>query len=607
MEDPTTELPAAGDDSTTRLEQARGRRTDPRSGRERTDPRSGRERRIGPYRLLDRLGEGGMGVVHRAIGPNGGEVAIKVLRPHVAYDEKARERLRREVSSLTRVRAAGVAGVLDADTDGEQPYLVTEYVPGPPLDDVVEERGPLDPEQLATLGRGLAEALREIHAVGVVHRDLKPGNVLMVGDRPVLIDFGIAHIGDDSRLTQTGLVMGTPGYLSPEIVDGADVGPATDWWGWAATLAFAASGRAPFGKGPMPVILDRVARGQADLSGVDPRIRPLLEAALSPEPQRRPSADEVLRELDVFARGGMTGAIVARRAARPGTTPIGRSAPAARPGAPGSAIDAAGGQPLHHKNAPVRPQQPRTERIDPRGSSAGSQVAPQVPQQWVADPSAVQAAAPARDPRIGQPARTWTLTCLALAVTGLSMLAPIVAWFAALAWIFAARWNDKATTAMVLRRYAAGHRKSDRAVAMALSPWHALQAALSTLLAAIIPVFLGAVTVVVVAFGSNFAGIASATYGRPLAIGAGTLVALWSAWWGVGGTATRRGSRSLVRTLAPNRQITLGVVIGLLVMAVLCILVAAGRLDEPLSWWPYTDSTQVPGSGIIPGIPASWR
>lgn len=551
-------------------------------------PPADRERRIGPYRLRERLGEGGMGVVYRALSPAGDDVAIKVLRPHVAYDDKARERLRREVSSLTRVRADGVAGVLDADADGEQPYLVTQYVPGPPLDEVVEQRGPLDPEQLAALGRGLAQALREIHASGVVHRDLKPGNVLMVGDRPVLIDFGIAHIGDDSRLTQTGLVMGTPGYLSPEIVDGADVGPATDWWGWAATLAFAASGRPPFGKGPMPVILDRVARGQADLSGVDRRIRPLLEAALSPEPSGRPSAHEVLRELDVFARGGMTGEIVARR--RPGTTPIGRATP--------HGVRA----PRARQAAPAKPESPRTEWIDPVVRQPDSQPSAD---QWPGSHAVGQPIQ--RDPRIGQPARTWTLFVLALATVGVSMVFPIVAWFAVLAWIFAARWNDKATTAMVLRRYAAGHRKSDRAVAMALSPWHALQAALSTLLGSIIPIFLGAVTVVLVAFASSVAGLASANYGRPLAIGAGTLVALWSAWWGVGGTATRRGSRSLVRTVAPSRQVTAGALAILLAIAVVCGLLALGHLDEALHWWPYSDSGQVPGSGIIPGIPANWR
>ena len=136
---------------------------------------------------------------------------------------------------------------------------------------------------------------------GVIHRDLKPANVLLLDGDPVVIDFGIAHVADDIRLTMTGLVMGTPGYLSPEVVEGAPVTEATDWWGWAATLAFAASGAPPFGRGPMDVVLDRVRRGQADLSGVDQRLVPLLRAALSPIPAERPHAHEVVQALDRYA------------------------------------------------------------------------------------------------------------------------------------------------------------------------------------------------------------------------------------------------------------------------------------------------------------------
>ena len=237
--------------------------------------------RLGPYRLVSRLGEGGMGVVHLALDAHGRAVAIKVLRPHVAYDPEARWRLEREVDTLTRIRSTRVAAVVDSDITGDRPYLVTRYVAGPSLDDVVTDEGPLGPDELVRLGRGLVEALEAIHGVGVVHRDLKPGNVLLEDGEPVVIDFGIAHIADDVRLTSSGLVMGTPGYLSPEVIGGSPVTQATDWWGWAATLAFAASGRPPFGRGPMDVVLGRVSRGETDLSGVDQRLSPLLAAALS--------------------------------------------------------------------------------------------------------------------------------------------------------------------------------------------------------------------------------------------------------------------------------------------------------------------------------------
>src|SRR4051812_5488523 len=231
---------------------------------------------LGPYRLRGKLGEGGMGVVHLGIDPSGRAVAVKVLRAHVAHDPDARARLAREVSTLRRVRHPLVAEVLDADVDGEQPYVVTRFVPGSGLDAVVRDAGRLDADRLVRLGRGLSSALGAIHAAGVVHRDLKPANVLMLDGDPVVIDFGIAHVADDVRLTSAGLVMGTPGYLSPEVVDGDPVTPATDWWGWAATLAFAASGRPPFGRGPMDVVIDRVRRGGGGPAGGGAGARPRL-------------------------------------------------------------------------------------------------------------------------------------------------------------------------------------------------------------------------------------------------------------------------------------------------------------------------------------------
>lgn len=276
------------------------------------------QRQVGGYRLLERLGEGGMGVVHRALDPQGRPVAIKLMRPHIAHDADARRRLAREVDILARVRDERVAAVLDADTDGDAPYVVTEFVPGVPLDDLIEDQGPLDMRGLVTLGEGLAEALTAIHRAGIVHRDLKPGNVMMVRDRPVVIDFGIAQVADDVRLTMTGMVMGTPGYLSPELVEGGEVTEATDWWGWAACLAFAASGNPPFGRGPMAVVLDRVTRGRPDLNGVDERLRPLLEAALATDARQRPEAGVVIDALRAYAGDRpVTEVLQARRPAPP--------------------------------------------------------------------------------------------------------------------------------------------------------------------------------------------------------------------------------------------------------------------------------------------------
>src|SRR5215212_103162 len=259
---------------------------------------------IGPYRPVQRIGEGGMGVVHLALDPQGRAVALKVLRDHVCADPEARARLRREVESLRRVRSPHVAEVLGADLDGERPYLATRYVPGPTLEDQVRAEGPLLVADVVSVGLVLAEALAAIHAARVVHRDLKPANVLLLDGDPVLVDFGIAHLADQTRITRAGLVMGTPGYLSPEVVAGWPVTPGTDWWGWGSTLAFAATGRSPFGSGPLEVVLDRVRQGRPDLAGIDPRLGAVLEAALRPEPARRPPASELVAMLRVAGTAG---------------------------------------------------------------------------------------------------------------------------------------------------------------------------------------------------------------------------------------------------------------------------------------------------------------
>lgn len=248
---------------------------------------------VGGYELLARLGEGGMGVVHLARRPGGDRVALKVLRPHIVGDDEARRRLAREVSSLTRIRSRRVAEIVDADPWGEVPFVATRYVPGLSLHDHVGEEGPVTGDDLLWLAECLAEALAAVHGVGVLHRDVKPSNVLMEGRTPILIDFGLARLADDPRLTQTGWLLGTPGYLAPEILHGEDATPAADVHSFAATVAFAATGNAPFGRGPSMAIMDRVRRGEHDLTGVDPRLEALLEDCLDPDPRRRPSLPEV--------------------------------------------------------------------------------------------------------------------------------------------------------------------------------------------------------------------------------------------------------------------------------------------------------------------------
>ncbi|GIH24850.1 hypothetical protein Aph01nite_31600 [Acrocarpospora phusangensis] len=249
--------------------------------------------RLGPYRLLRRLGEGGMGVVHLALDPHGRQVAVKVLRPEVAGDDTARRRLSREVETMRRVRNRHIAEVVDADVTGQRPYIVTRYVPGRPLDEIVKQDGALPVEALLKVAAGVAEALAAVHAAGVIHRDLKPGNVLMLDGEPVLIDFGIAQAVDATRLTQTGMFIGTPGYLAPEIIEGHEAGPEVDVHAWAGTLIYAATGLPPFGKGTLEMIFFNITSGKANVEGTPQVMQPVLRAALQRDPSRRPSAAEL--------------------------------------------------------------------------------------------------------------------------------------------------------------------------------------------------------------------------------------------------------------------------------------------------------------------------
>jgi predicted Ser/Thr protein kinase len=251
------------------------------------------EERLGPYRLREQLGEGGMGVVYLARDASDEPVAVKVLRQGVPAEATARRRLAREVDVMRRVHSPFVAEVIDADVEGSPPYIVTRYVGGRTLDELVAAEGPMTGQALASLARGLAAALVAIHSAGVVHRDLKPGNVMLVDGQPVVIDFGIAQAPDSTRLTMTGMFMGTPGYLAPEVIEGKPSGPAADVHSWAATIAYAATGRPPFGTGQFEAIFYKIVHGQPDLDTLPRPLLPIVLSALARDPSRRPSATDL--------------------------------------------------------------------------------------------------------------------------------------------------------------------------------------------------------------------------------------------------------------------------------------------------------------------------
>ncbi|GAA2216448.1 hypothetical protein GCM10009850_119170 [Nonomuraea monospora] len=261
---------------------------------------------LGPYRMVRKIGEGGMGVAHLGLDGAGREVAIKVLHPHVAADLKARDRLFREVETMRRVRSSYVAEVLDAELSGPRPYVVTRFAPGRTLEDTVLTEGPLPPHEVIRLAQGLCQALVDIHAAGVIHRDLKPSNVMMVNGRPLVIDFGIAHLVDAARLTQSGMFVGTPGYLAPEIIRGAQITQAADVHALASTVFFAATGLPPFGTGTFEAVCFNTMEGRSQIDKAPVWLRDWLSRALQVDPSARPGAGELLRmagALDPAGRG----------------------------------------------------------------------------------------------------------------------------------------------------------------------------------------------------------------------------------------------------------------------------------------------------------------
>jgi tRNA A-37 threonylcarbamoyl transferase component Bud32 len=243
---------------------------------------------VGEFQLRARLGSGGMGRVYLGYSRAGRAVAVKVIHPGLARDPEFRQRFSREVAAARSVSGMYTAPVVAAGLDADPPWLATAYVPGPPLSDVVSRHGPLPEPATWRLAAGLAEALGAVHASGLVHRDLKPANVLLAPDGPHVIDFGISRALDGTSVTAAGMVVGTPGYMSPEQAEGAAVGPASDVFSLGCVLAYAATGNAPFGKGSAASVLYRVVAGQPDLAGVPDRLRGVITACLAKDPAQRP-------------------------------------------------------------------------------------------------------------------------------------------------------------------------------------------------------------------------------------------------------------------------------------------------------------------------------
>jgi predicted Ser/Thr protein kinase len=536
-------------------------------------------RKIGPYRVIEKIGEGGMGVVYLGTDADKRRVAIKVLGSAVAGDPSARQRLAREVETMRRVRNRYVAEVLDADVQGPAPYIVTRYVPGRTLEDAVRQDGPLRGMALDSFAEGLAEALAAIHAAGVVHRDLKPGNVMLDAGQPVIIDFGIAHIPDSTRLTKTGLVMGTPGYLAPEVIEGAPSSGGSDVHSWGATVAYAATGRQPFGSGTFQTIFFRVLEGKPDVAGIPPHLLPFVTAALSTDPQARPSARWLAGQL------GMP-----TSAARMASTRADYNAPSTR-------FDYASTRVMPPRPAPLAAPPARIAYRSP--AEAARDVADLLPPVApAAAPPRRQAQAPAAVPASGPRQPDWQPTGLGLlslaagvAAVALSVLLPVAGTALSLAVITLLRAADRAQSRLTERRSLRGAQPSDIVIVIVTAPLTVVRAALTTVLLAPLAIMVGLL-----------AGVASVIFtGAQTLPGAGSwaagaAVALYCV--GPGSHAPRRQLRRMSTTVIRSRA---ALTVAFISTWALALAVVSSAFSQPPLIWPATSST-IPH--LLPGLPS---
>nr|WP_297426592.1 serine/threonine-protein kinase [uncultured Actinotalea sp.] len=584
---------------------------------------------IGGYRVLGPLGRGGMGSVYRAVDADGVAVAMKVLHPHLAADDAHRERLRREVANLQRVRHPAVARVLDAEIDADDAFVVTELVDGTDLAARVRDEGPLAGAALADLAARLREALEVVHAAGVLHRDLSPGNVVLSPRGPVLIDFGIAQAVEDARVTATGLVAGTPGYLSPEMVRGDEPTAAADWWGWAAVLAFAATGRPPFGTRPLAAVLARVESGESDLAGLDPRTTAALRSALAVDPARRAEPGTVVDELRRAAGGdtaleGDTQLLPGGRATQ--VVPAGATAvlPPWTPGAAGPDGTGRGGP-------DGGPGEERTAVLPVSGVAGAAEHATVVlpagrpDEAWSAedgdeyrdaddeayadgddgyDGAAADGAGDdgAVDPGIVEPppVRRRPVSVLAVGVVLVALAAtrPVTALLAGVALAAVARTVGVGVRSLYRRRARRGERRDDAARSALASPWYLVIGVLGVVPAALVAastvVVVGGVTWWLVGSGrfvvaapapgeaaGELAG--NAPWVTPALLAAAAAIGLVVLWFGPLMRTARTGARWALRAVAPGRAGAAVLVVLALAAAAVVVATSSGTGTV---WWP---------------------
>jgi serine/threonine protein kinase len=555
---------------------------------------------VGHYHLLNVLGEGGMGVVHLGVDAQGRKVAVKVLRPAVAGDATALRRLAREVDTMRRVHSPHVAEIIDADITAERPYIVTQYVPGRTLEQIVlEDSGPLSGRPLQRLAAGLATALTAIHAAGVIHRDLKPGNVMFLDGEPVLIDFGIAQVVDSTRLTATGMVIGTPGYLAPEIIEGEDAGAPADVHSWAGTLVFAATGRPPFGAGTFESIFYKIMQGAPDLDGVPDGLLPLIRSAMARHPVERPTAPklaELSRRIDLDATLTDQTRIdrplptytpqASAPMAMPGPAPalpvqprpepvpaqpkdfIGLLPPAAPPPAPGPY----GPSPYANPYSP--PETGRPGDRQGRRQPPPAQPEPYDPRR--ADP---QRRPDPRRPDAPKPPKPYgwyrIVSLMLLAVSaGFALQLPVLTLIVVVISVFVLRVGDRAGQSLTAKRTRTGPTSGDVVGAVLKSPLGVPRALLSTLLLTALGLLAGGVLLTVLM-------VSRAPVAQAIAYSSLAVIGLHCL--GPGSRAPRRQLARVWGAVLPRREIAMVVAACLGLFALLLFGLSSGQTPDT---WP---------------------
>ncbi|MDR1189781.1 MAG: serine/threonine protein kinase [Bifidobacteriaceae bacterium] len=476
---------------------------------------------LGGYVLAGVLGSGASGTVYRARDADGLPVALKLLHNSSAGDTASRRRLRREVRAQRAIRSPFVAQVVDAELDGAEAFIVTELVEGISLARDLSANGPWEPDQVAELARDLDQALDAVHHAGVLHRDIKPSNVVLdKRGRPVLIDFGIAQDRGAGRITAAGLVAGTPGFVSPELLRGGDPTPASDRWAAAALLLNAATGNQPFGTGTVEAVLARVLDGLPDTDGLPDGIAHAFRRALTPDSERRLSLLELAEAIDPSAAPD---------------TLSDPTAPLVRP-------DPIPEDPLTAWTKPMRPPWTEPRRVDYR--------------TWLEDTredndQAADAAVPVQPyPPAPAPLRLLTLGLWAL----LGVLAthwPVAVASTAAAAMVLARTIWVAAEAVTARRYRRGPRPSDRTRTVLAAPWYFLRGlggALPSLALGGL-VGWGGYLLAVHLGGVGQGGDPSAAGAQAAASSIALAGGLVLAWWGPSGQETRDGERLVLRGL----------------------------------------------------------